>query len=613
MLSLLWIVEEEIEFHPDYTMILENGKVMEFVQNAYDVSKMKASVWNRMISAMIDANAGGESIGEEALKSLSWLSEFDVIVGVGRLLGDLDRSLRDTPSLHLANRDTPSLKLASKDRVQKRAFYMLGCDAHAPGQSSSSSSSLKDALYGIGGDKFHYHDRYDLVLYRDSYDLGIMDAVGFRTAALRLQHAFGISKTIAESISNPDVNLSDNGNAGLSASHEDIEPYGLLVCFIDHRELCATDLSNFLNDFRYKPYRILLIGGAWDEWMGSLGLILRQHSSEHNPPSTQSQQVSTSEILEGVESSDDPEVSALSRVSHIKDGRVGNGVDLVMYAHTMWQSVPEISGDESSGIKTGTSNILWPTVVGAQTQTKFHLPRYNHRIISVLNDDASGWSNEYVMSTMRDSVDRLHGLASAQSAVTAFQVWDGDFQDFSEVADELRTRPGGVGHSGIDVDVGKLRVKPSEPAALSGSHSKNNYRKGVGAVGQMYTASVALAIQFDSFVPGRDGEVCVEARNETILCFTTPLSFLIANIDYGTESPEWTCLPGEQAKQISLTLQFHLYGIMFLDRLHSTSVNVVVSCPSSTAAPTEDTRQVLTEATTTALLRRNDAFDIMVE
>eukprot|EP00597_Dinobryon_sp_UTEXLB2267_P000019 CAMPEP_0170056900 /NCGR_PEP_ID=MMETSP0019_2-20121128/120_1 /TAXON_ID=98059 /ORGANISM="Dinobryon sp., Strain UTEXLB2267" /LENGTH=698 /DNA_ID=CAMNT_0010261497 /DNA_START=351 /DNA_END=2443 /DNA_ORIENTATION=+ len=266
------------------------------------------------------------------------------------------------------------MKALVSPRMQKRAAYLIGFDASLLSEALATAAVLQLPVK---------YNHYDVLWFRDAFEIKLWREAGLSFTTIRMQHAFGVGKL---EVTERSI-VKNNG-------------FFLFVCFWTFRHLCLLSERNSLLGTRNgSDSQVLLLGGEWTGWVEMAGVL---------------------------------EVDMLHNVVHVKDGSVGDAVRRVQSAEKVFIMHEEVATAST------TVDVLWPFVAAAVAGVSIHFSRRNDHFLSLLDSDIMGneddkairravsmrdWDEEvYLQGMLREGVDKLQGLGSANSAVTVTEV-----------------------------------------------------------------------------------------------------------------------------------------------------------------------------------------------
>jgi glycosyltransferase involved in cell wall biosynthesis len=491
---LAWIVSSKIIHHPDYILMVKTNVFYGTLVKYFSVFIISEHDWFHQFANPFNTT----------------IQIFDVIVIVGEPFGKLEHSVRSLPPM----------MVDGKDKHQRRAFYSFGFDEF---NSRNQFPSTNDE------DLTHNIKRYDLIWFRDPYELDLWRIIyGINLTALlpRLQHCYGVA-------------FDDEFDTNISIV-KDIEPFQSIVCMIGHEKTCVEFLQKLslttILETIYS-YRVLLLGGSWNDWLSSF------------------QQSKLNEFI----------YSILPILNHIsRDGGTAHATNIIRKSIkiTICYNFYSLDNRETSNgnrIFT-TGNVLWPLVVALTAGIKVHLVNHNDHIIYVVNSFVNGWNLKYFQSHMESSLRRLAGMASASSSAKIKQL--------------LFT----ISHSKVSQNNAVIEVSDNQQyfnwQCFNGSWVTPSGMK----------PFMVLRLSFDHFQPGRDGEFCLYYHGNYVICLTTRVDFIIfyLNISCETVSPltvnkknnENECINVFELENIEVECVAH--GPMFLDELFKIVVPLTI-------------------------------------
>lgn len=251
---------------------------------------------------------------------------------------------------------------------QKRAAYFLGFDPVSSGDLSPYLGLHKIA--------------YDVIWYRDRFEIDRWMSFGLEFSKHRLQHAFGAGEILQAS--------------QLPTASQPVE---LFICFWHSRQLCSVKErrdSAVVSDDGSR-LRLLLLGGEWHDWVNIPG---------------------DDNVLE-------PNLT--HAVVHVRDGRIGDSLQMIRSAQHV-----HILLDAASIIPT--ADVLWPFVAAAVYGSRIHLARRHDHLLSLVDTSelptVSDWDVNYLDKCLGDGIDRLLGFGTAESA---FRVEAVSFRDGADL------------------------------------------------------------------------------------------------------------------------------------------------------------------------------------
>lgn len=230
------VVSDHLSQHPDYLHLLREGGLQAFFQSRYTVQVLSEATWRAM------------GIGDDSAAGTGVMSRkrFDVLLLVATPFDALEMQFKQLIR-------SIATELHGENEKQKVCLFMLGFrqslaeDAKTqflrdPAASEVCRSSVcGESGEGVFADSFL---GYDLILYRDAYELQLLGNSGVNLVAGRLQHVFGAGEGPVESL-----------GEGVG--------YELVVCFGHSMELCDWGAQRVVGSGQ----RLLLLGGDWDEWL----------------------------------------------------------------------------------------------------------------------------------------------------------------------------------------------------------------------------------------------------------------------------------------------------------------------------------------------------------
>eukprot|EP01035_Chromulina_nebulosa_P029062 gene29062-38473_t len=236
--------------------------------------------------------------------------------------------------------------------MQKIAAYIVGFDAALlPDQPLSDFS----------------FNHYDIVWYRDAYEVDLWRSAGVRFTDVRLQHAFGAGEITSTATTKDD--------------HKGI----VYVCFWRFATLCTMSHRRMLAQEKHgEAFTLLLLGGFFSDWVDNEDVLT---------------------------------IDMVPSVLHVGDGNLGEAAVQAIQAATVAYFMYG-----STSIST-VEDVLWPFIAAAVSGCRIHLLQSNQHIQSVLSGhpqaiSASDWDRKgYLISMLRLGMDRLVGFGSAVSSM----------------------------------------------------------------------------------------------------------------------------------------------------------------------------------------------------
>ena len=500
---LLWIVSDPLTRHQDYTFVAAS-KGSEYLCDRFAVTFLSQQQWmdkiithcayaptiTRKLWVQGDFSSHRpHSSGTAPTKSCTnFLSQFEVILTFVTPYDELDLSVRRLVNSNQARH----IQMEGTKVLQRRACYVIGADLSLLEGIDEQVESIEQQT-GTGEevyDRFHF-THYDLVWYRDKFEIDLLRRHGVHFVDLRLQHAFGVGlqgndadppeMNKAASSQPPHVERRENENSTKTISD-------LFICFRPWSHLCTMENRKNLRNRQKREEKnlrgegegtgeemggegervdkedmLLLLGGRWEEWLGEPGLV---------------------------------DQATLSNVVFVRDGSIGNAKDLIRRASTVFIFH---AGTDEDTTRT-TTDVLWPFVAAAVADKRIHFLRKNDHLLSLVHDWLNTWDEDvYLRRSIVSGVDRLHGLASSIARVHVTQVQDFTCNPFDDAGDKSTAAVAGT----RETDAPQCdTLRRSELAYLQAAapHSLG-----------------VLQMRFESFELGPHGQVCMRQASPAMV------------------------------------------------------------------------------------------------
>ena len=531
--KMLWIVSEKLVDHSDVIFVVEKEGFRVFC-SMYNITYINSShpKWQELkafaekkhptassnfeesvLRATCNSNLAEESCSSDTCSDicgsdtetafpliLDWFSQFDVIVAVITPCDSLDRTMRMLPSGHDMRRQV--------DRAQKRAAYLIGLDPTllSPPTVSSPDESNKSGNDSQGITSTLSLSHYDLLWYRSPYELMQLQHAGFKInpfrtilcfglggenesrnngdtfeRAFRRSWGFGLVNSVKSSKKylDPRSSNSSEGSGSDSSKRNRIMNLPVVaVCFISHAEHCSEDARNRMMHSVDVPYKLLLIGGIWSDWLGN-------------------------GVCEGF-------LGHMERIIHVSRGRVGDAINIFKTAGSVFifhTGMVRERDSNSFQLENTVNDIIWPIVLAAVSDTRIYLSNPNmhlEHLVTGSNLLSDRWTSIGMAEVFSSAVVRLHGFGINTARVDAHQV--------------CISENGIFGRLNLTAEPGCLFSTSSSSPLISTSLQNNSTLESV---------TVILQLSFSNFTVGRDGSCCIIYRGLTVTCLIRPLKYLI--------------------------------------------------------------------------------------
>lgn len=350
-LRMLWITSSGLKEHLDYVWMV-NYHFRDILRHQFQVDDMSEDAFVLQAQALCISQGTIE-------QCVAWLSQYDVLFGVILPNDPLDLVLSSLPSA-----------LEVRGRLQRRAAYVLGVDLYLIERCKESHSVAHCQAM----------DHYDMVFFRDYFDVNILLASGMKLHELRIQHAYGIGNVI----------LSDaTPSADLFPVRPFNYPHPVVVCFHFQKDLCTvehrlSELSSAMkrtpDSINTPPHRVILLGGKWTEWVDS-GYHLFDYEM-------------------------------LPSITHIETTRIRTDLqDLFTNA-----SIIVILQDYHRRMLSVQEDSIFAFVAAARKQVAVHLHSVNAHLLNLSNSDCNDWNGyKHLDMAINTGLKRMFGFAPAKA------------------------------------------------------------------------------------------------------------------------------------------------------------------------------------------------------
>jgi len=482
---LLWLVSPHIRLHQDYLYV------------ARTMGKLQLC---GVFSITVLPSEAVLLVGVQALQG------FDCVISFVTPFDALDVAMRSLPAV------SKPAAYGLAPVLQKRAAYLIGYDTalvDAYLEASLSKQSDASAL------SFRH---YDSVWSRSPFEMELLTALNGAEIASpgRMQHVFGLGVVREAVVQSSEV--AAMGSYSDTAPEVHFAPSALVVvCIYPHVDLCCqTNREHYVRMYGsaldassvQARYTLLLLGGTWTDWLGvDTGADALPFLSQQD----------------------------LLSVIHVGKGRTGDALNIVQNAAVVAVLNPtfgntqsfaalrqcQIATDSSSydararGLLdcqrnfpvSTTSEALWPLVAAAVSSARIHLLNSSPQLMDVVRQDCSGWSQEAFVVMVRTGMNRLLGLGSIHTAVSAKLLPT----QFLVAADSpvLQCGP----------DCTRADVSFVESYFVNNNVSFDDLNQWSS------TRLLFLSLSYEEFHVGRDGECCLQQSQATSVNFTTSEKF----------------------------------------------------------------------------------------
>lgn len=332
MPRLLWLVEDAVWTCTDYAMVVDVIRQRVF-SLYFEMHVMSETEWNNQNCSL--HNIGAEISASMSCDVTSWLEHFDLVVVVAYPWSALERQVR---ALSVST-------VPSKGTLQRLALYAMGYD-------QTLSAACAEAQSPQLCNDF---SRYDLVMFRDFFEVSSLARAGMTVSPLRLQQVFGSTPL-------PDASSSQG--------------HVVVVCFIAAAGVCSRGIQQALIGEENNLVRLLLLGGSWDAWMGIL---------------------------------DTPDL--LNEIVHISGERYSTAISTISTARVVYVCNNPISPDDSTRV-----DELWPMTAALTSEVPVVMLSDNPHLMQA-SESMSAWTFDAAVAQTRHAIDRIFGLALSMSRI----------------------------------------------------------------------------------------------------------------------------------------------------------------------------------------------------
>lgn len=345
--AMAWIVSSHLQHHSDYVYLLDPIRVL--MSASYLISYYSEVEWRMKID--------GDS-------ETSFVSTLDAIFIVATPYDHLDLMIRALPT-----------GKGPKSTIRKVIMYTIGYNAMLI-ESYKNANNLRDSVT--------YLLDYDLIFFRDYYELQLLKSHGVVVSEARLQHAFGLT-----SIDAP-VGVDEE----VIAANNDYQH--IFLCFIEYMHLCkeVTMKAMVGQDSDSDSTLLVLMGGeSISDW-----IVDKYHNDVF-------------------------QYDQISQVMHVQRGRIGIVTNIIMStAGTIYLMHDHYSSAEEL-ITNTVDSIIWPAVVASISSSinnrRIHLYSNNIHLLAVINSNCQYWNYKYLVGSIHSGLLRVVALGSHATGLTA--------------------------------------------------------------------------------------------------------------------------------------------------------------------------------------------------
>jgi hypothetical protein len=346
--SLAWVVSDDALQMRDYSALAP--QLASILKEFYCIYYFEEGSWLQL-SHHYGAN---------------FTSAFDVVLVYATMFDSLD--------VHLASIGRPVEN--AFDRIPRRIGYLMG----------------------VSGPKVYHELRhYDVIWYRDSYDLKELQSQGLFFPLTRYQHVFGLSPRIGRVGMQEESQVFSSVRRGPEAQHDIVEEVSIekrffcpqeavdivVICPVEHVEACSHE--NIEINIGSKPFTLVLLGGTWTQWLKNEALFKKSLQGD-----------------DGLGA-----VSLLACTFHFEQG-IGNAVWLIANAkRLLYVHNPSISK----------ANEIWPFIAAGNAGVIVEILILDPRVVHVVQEFTSPWPDTYLRDCVLRGIARLHGFAPRSGKV----------------------------------------------------------------------------------------------------------------------------------------------------------------------------------------------------
>ena len=347
---MAWVCSNSVSRLHDY--LISSAYIVRILETQYKVVIFSEAEWHLL---MISQTKSGDD---------HLVSKFDVIIAIVKINDSLDKIFQ---MLELG------IEVQSKNHVQKRIGYIFGIEQ---------IETFNESKTKI--------DYYDVLWYRDSYDIMAIEANNFSVLENRLQHVFGVD---VSDISPTSAALGIRVQMGTEMDNEqnlNIGQYpknisNLVICFFEQINLCTSEVIRSLTGSL--PHSFLLVGGTWLEWSNHSGLFKMSDFDSSTEETTALMQ-------------------QISRTVHLSDESIAYGCKLISLADRLY-----VIHDQDRG----TNDQIWHFVSAFAGETSIVLLKQNDRLKTLIKNGFQTWDIKNLEVEVLRGIARVHGMNQVNS------------------------------------------------------------------------------------------------------------------------------------------------------------------------------------------------------
>lgn len=341
--KMLWIESKECFQSLDY-QFLKNSFLLSFLSKRFSIDLIDEDTFSQEFlfpSPCIDSSKC------EQRK----LYDYHIVFVIIEPYSDLDNLIATLPV---------SILVSDQSQLQRRMAYVTGVNP-ARFQRCFDAPLMSDSCHNLS--------HYDVLLFRDYYDMEIVKEATQRTLPQsRLQHLFGVP---SNEITTQSQNL--------------LTP--LIVCSLNHAGLCNRPMrANILQQYHlnFENQLLVLTGGHLEDWM----------------------------IDESVVGSNE-----MSHVAHFNGDQISEDFLFLVRNHSSMIIIIQNGSHSEHGIPFTSSNFILPIVMGALFNKSLHLSHMNEHLIGVSSQGCEDWGLPYLFNSTTNALNRLLGFPPRSARV----------------------------------------------------------------------------------------------------------------------------------------------------------------------------------------------------